>query len=70
MNGLMSKVLSFRMHRSQQQAQPVAEPEVFEARPLPMVGLFALLEEGQKEKALRFEEDERFGPDEFRRRQA
>lgn len=70
MNGLMSKVLSFTMHRSQQQAQPVAESEVLESRPLPMVGLFALLDDGQKEKSLRFEENEQFGPDEFRRKKA
>ncbi|ODM46153.1 hypothetical protein A9320_26895 [Ruegeria sp. PBVC088] len=67
MTGLMNKVLKFRRNVVSQQLKPVAEPEVLHAQPLPMVGLFALLDEDQKSKALDVSEDERFGSDEFRR---
>lgn len=67
MTGLINKVLSFTRHQRRQQVKPVAEPEVLEVRPLPMVGLFKCLTEEQQAQALRITEDERFGPDEFRR---
>lgn len=46
--------------------QPSA-PDVVPNKPLPMVGLFALLTEDQKIKALSAGQDESFGPNEFRR---
>lgn len=70
MKGLMDRVFSFSRYQSRQQNKPVAEPEVLNASPLPMVGLFALLTEEQKKLALAFDENEGFGPDDFRRKKA
>ena len=42
-------------------------PEPVSNKPLQMVGLFSLLSEEQKHKALHVDQDESFGPHEFRR---
>ena len=43
-------------------------PEALRPKPRPMVGLYALLSEEQKKRALNFKGSETFGPDEFRGR--
>lgn len=61
MNTLLNKVRNLGKRHDQQAGKPLAEPELLSERPLPMVGLFALLDENQKREALNFHENESFG---------
>lgn len=63
---MADRLRSFGRRFSREVLQP-SEPEAVSNKPLPTVGLFALLSDEQKRKALLVDQDESFGPNEHRR---